>query len=134
MRTNGPGQSALLLLDVVDLLSAEKVGYAVIGAMAASVHGVVRASLDADAVLSLSPVELGDLERRCKSAGFRTSLRHGDDDDPISALLEISDAHGNRVGCYQGSEAWNDRHFHARSTCPFMAQVYGSRVSRTSSP
>jgi len=119
MRTNGPGQSALLLLDVVDLLSAEKVGYAVIGAMAASVHGVVRASLDADAVLSLSPLELGDLERRCKSAGFRTSLRYGDDDDPISALLEISDAHGNRVDLLSGLRGLERKAFSRAVDVPF---------------
>ena len=49
MRTKGPGEAALLLLDVVALLRIEKIDYAVIGAMAASVHGVVRASIDADA-------------------------------------------------------------------------------------
>jgi hypothetical protein len=42
------------LLDVVALLQTEKIAYAVIGAMAASVHGVVRAGIDADAVLSLT--------------------------------------------------------------------------------
>ena len=85
MRTSGAGQSALLLLDVVDLLTSENINYALIGAMAASAHGVVRASLDADAVLSLAEQELGDLERKCKSAGFLTELRHGDEDDPIAA-------------------------------------------------
>jgi hypothetical protein len=102
MRTRGPGESALLLLDVVDVLSLEKVRYAVIGAMAASVHGVVRASLDADAVISLSALQLGDLERKFAAAGFRTDLRHGDDDDPISAVLEVSDTFGNRVDLLAG--------------------------------
>lgn len=64
MRTDSAGQSALLLLDAVDILIHEKVAYAVIGAMAASVHGVVRASLDADAVLALSPKETQSLEPR----------------------------------------------------------------------
>ncbi len=53
MRTRRSGESALLLLDVVDLLAREQVGYAVVGAMAASVHGVLRASMDADAVSEL---------------------------------------------------------------------------------
>ena len=48
MRTSRAGESALLLLDVVDRLVAEKIQYAVIGALAASVHGAVRASLDLD--------------------------------------------------------------------------------------
>ena len=53
MRTTAPGQSALLLLDAVALLVDEKVDYAVVGAMAASVHGVVRASF-ADAAASFA--------------------------------------------------------------------------------
>jgi hypothetical protein len=40
MRTSRSGGSALLLLDVVDTLVARKVDYAVIGALAASIHGV----------------------------------------------------------------------------------------------
>ena len=40
MRATAPGQSALLLLDVVALLERREVDYAVIGALAASVHGV----------------------------------------------------------------------------------------------
>jgi hypothetical protein len=54
MRTKRPGEAALLLLDAAALLQTEKIAYAVIGAMAASVHGVVRTSIDADAVLSLT--------------------------------------------------------------------------------
>ena len=53
MRAKGPGQSALLLLDVIGVLNALRVPYAIVGAMAASFYGVVRASLDADAVVSL---------------------------------------------------------------------------------
>ena len=53
MTTTGPGQSALLLLDAVSVLTSDGIDYAVIGALAASVHGVVRASVDADAVLSI---------------------------------------------------------------------------------
>ena len=37
--------------------------YAVIGAVAASVHGSVRASMDADAVLSLTIHETSTLEK-----------------------------------------------------------------------
>jgi hypothetical protein len=120
MRTNGHGQSALLLLDVIDLLSAEQVRYSVIGAMAASVHGVVRASLDADAVLSLSPHELGDLERKFKSVGFRTEVRLGDDDDPISALLEVSDTYGNRVDLLSGLRGLEGAAFSRAVDVPFQ--------------
>jgi hypothetical protein len=46
MRAQRPGESALLLLDAIDVLTGAGIPYAVIGAMAASVHGVVRASID----------------------------------------------------------------------------------------
>lgn len=39
MRTDQAGQSALLFLDVVEILQREKVGYALIGAFALSMHG-----------------------------------------------------------------------------------------------
>ncbi len=41
MRAIRAGQSALLLLDAVDVLAARKIPYAVIGAMIASVHGIL---------------------------------------------------------------------------------------------
>lgn len=53
MRTTAYGQSTLLLLDVIEFLNKKKISYAIIGAFAASFYGVVRASLDADAVISI---------------------------------------------------------------------------------
>ena len=97
MRATQPGQSALLLLDVVDTLTEQGVQYAVIGAMAASVHGRVRASLEADAIAFITVQQAKVLEARLREAGFVTSLRVGDLDDPIAALLALEDAHGNRV-------------------------------------
>src|SRR5512134_3253367 len=40
MRARRSGESALLLLDAIDVLRLVKAPYAVVGAMAASVHGV----------------------------------------------------------------------------------------------
>ncbi len=102
MRAARSGESALLLLDVVDVLERNGVAYAVIGAMAAAIYGVVRASLDADAVISLPPHELGDLGREYRAAGLGTELRDGDPDDPIGAVLVISDNYGNRVDLLSG--------------------------------
>lgn len=102
MRTRRSGESALLLLDAVEVLIGERVDYAVVGAMAASVHGVVRASLDADAVLSITTHELGKLQERFAAAGFSTELRRGDFEDPIAAVLALSDSLGNRVDLLVG--------------------------------
>lgn len=102
MRTTRAGQSALLLLDAVAVLATRKISYAVIGAMAASVHGIVRASMDADAVLSLTIQETSTLEREFRAAGFQTEVRRGDPDDPIAAVLSLTDAHRNRVDLLVG--------------------------------
>ena len=102
MRTTRAGQSALLLLDAVGVLAARKIPYAVIGAMAASVHGIVRASMDADAMLSLTIQETPTLERQFRAAGFQTELRTGDPDDPIAGVLSLTDAYSNRVDLLVG--------------------------------
>ncbi len=123
MRANGPGQAALLLLDVVSILQAEGVGYAVIGAMAASAHGVVRASLDADAILSWPARELGKLETPFRAHGFQTELRRGDQDDPIAAILAVSDSHGNRVDLLAGLRGLDSGAFSRSIQVPFQGVV-----------
>src|SRR6202042_2383769 len=72
----------------------------VIGAMAAAVYGAIRATTDADALLSVSVARLGQLEKIFKKAGFATELRRGDADDPIPALLSVSDRSRMRMPCY----------------------------------
>jgi len=53
MKSHGPGQSPLLLLDVIDILNKLNIPYAVVGALAASFYGTIRAGMDADAIISL---------------------------------------------------------------------------------
>jgi hypothetical protein len=102
MSATGPGQSTELLMDVVAVLNAEKIAYAVIGALAVSVHGVVRASQDADAVIHATAPELGKVGENLTGLGFKTDLRRGGVDDPIPALLLINDKYGNRVDLLAG--------------------------------
>ena len=90
------------MADVAGLLPTRGVRYAVIGAMAAAVHGVVRASLDADAVVVLQVREAQDLRQALIEEGYEATLRIGDVDDPIPGLLEIKDRHGNRVDLLLG--------------------------------
>lgn len=97
LRTGKGGQSALLLLDVVEILRHEKVDYAVIGAFALTVLGVVRATTDVDALLFTKPGRLAKLEKSFERAGFDTELRTAEADDPISGMLVLSDDFGNRV-------------------------------------
>jgi predicted nucleotidyltransferase len=97
MRASAPGQSALLMADVAEFLAKQGVRYAVIDAMAAAVHGVVRASLDADAVVALQVRDAKALRQSLVVEGYEAVLRTGDADDPIPGLREVNDSHGNRV-------------------------------------
>lgn len=123
MRPNRSGESALLLLDVVDLLVGQEIEYAVVGAMAASVHGAVRASLDADVVLSLPIQEAEALERDFKAAGFRTELARGDLEDPIPGLLRLSDRYENRVDLLIGLRGMEPQAFSRVVEVPFQGET-----------
>jgi len=120
VRTTAVGQSALLLLDAVDVLAREGIKYAVIGAMAASIHGIVRASFDADAVLSLVSSRARDVERMFSGAGFNTELRIGDLEDPIPALLQLTDKFGNRVDLLVGLRGLDAEAFARALDVPFQ--------------
>jgi hypothetical protein len=123
MRASGPGQSTLLLLDVATVLAKGKVAYAVIGAMAAAVHGSIRGTTDADAVLSVTPSKLGALEKAFKRAGFESELRHRDADDPIPAMLVLSDRHGNRVDLLAGLRGLDPEAFSRLMIVPFQGST-----------
>lgn len=69
MRASARGQSALLMAGIAGLPDAKGVRYAVIGDMAAAEHGVVRASLDADAVVVLQVREAQSLRQTLIKAG-----------------------------------------------------------------
>jgi predicted nucleotidyltransferase len=123
MRTRRAGQSALLLLDVIGVLRNEAIEYAVIGAMAASVHGSLRASADADALLSVTVSKLTNLARAFKKVGFEAELRRGDADDPIPAMLIISDTHGNRVDLLAGLRGLDPQVFSRAVEVPFSGDT-----------
>ena len=102
MRSSGPGESARLLLDVVDVLAARSIDYAVIGALATSLQGAGRASLDADLVVSASVMEGTGINDALKRAGLTTELRRGDLEDAIPAPVRVSDSFGNQVDVLLG--------------------------------
>jgi len=123
VRTTQAGQSFLLLLDAIDVLKEHKVDYAVIGAMAASVHGVVRASLDADALLSLTAQSLNSLQTKFKDHGFKTVFRRGAPDDPIASVLALNDSYGNRVDLLAGIRGLDPEVFSRVVEVPFEKGV-----------
>jgi hypothetical protein len=46
--------------------------------------------------------EIAGLEKDLRAGGFNTELRYGDADDPIAAVLALSDPFGNRVDLLVG--------------------------------
>jgi hypothetical protein len=87
--------------------------------MAASIHGVVRASVDADAVLSLALRQAQELERSFADSGFGTDLLVGDLEDPISAMLQLTDEYGNRVDLLIGLRGLERDAFSRAMDVPF---------------
>jgi hypothetical protein len=122
VRAKRSGESALLLLDVVDILVGQGVKYAVIGALAASVYGAVRASMDADVLLSVKPAQVQGLFNMLAAAGFKPHLAHGGVDDPIPALLKVADKFGNRVDLLIGLKGLDPLAFSRLSNISFRGQ------------
>jgi predicted nucleotidyltransferase len=120
VRTQRVGQSALLLLDAVEILQSENIDYAVIGAFALSAHGFVRASTDVDALLFMTPEQLTNLRTLFDRAGFGTELRCGDADDPIPAILTLSDGYNNRVDLLGGLRGMDPALFSRAVEVPFI--------------
>jgi hypothetical protein len=120
VRTQRAGQSALLLLDAIEILERETIDYAVIGAFALSAHGVVRASTDADALLFTTPARLAELPTLFDRAGFATELRRGDADDPFASMLILRDGHTNQVDLLAGLRGMDPSAFSRTVEVPFM--------------
>lgn len=119
MRTERPGQSALLFLDVAEILARENIDYVIIGAFALSAHAVVRASSDVDALLYVSYSRLEAISTLFKAAELDVILRRGDDDDPILSMLVLSDSHGNRVELLGGLRGVDPEVFSRAIEVPF---------------
>lgn len=111
MRARGPGESAKLLVDVVDVLAARSIDYAVIDALAASLHGAGRASLDADLVVSAGVMEGTRIDEALKRAGLTTELRRGDLEDAVPGLVRVSDSFGNQVDVLLGIRGFDPKAF-----------------------
>ena len=124
MRATGPGQSALLLLDVIEILKTFRVPYAIIGAFAASFHGVVRASLDADAIISLqsSQADAEALLHALRKAGVKSRYRRGEARDPIGGVIAVEDRFHNRVDLVMKIRGMTDAVFARTIDVEFMGE------------
>ncbi len=105
MNNSGPVPSSLHLLHQVGLvLEAESIRWGAIGAVALAYHGVIRASLDADAIITLknSQTDLDSLAEKFRVAGLSVDLRMGEEGDPIGFVLRVTDNLNNQVDLIGG--------------------------------
>ena len=122
MKISGPGESSLLLLKIVKRLNKLNIPYAVVGAFAASFYGLVRASLDADAVISVGQNEqrFNQLLSSFKKAALKVKIRRGDFQDPIRCVINIEDKFQNRVDLLMGVRGMKEDVFDRAMAAPFL--------------
>ena len=121
MRADESGQSALLLLDVIQILNQFKIPYAIIGAFAASFYGIVRASLDADALIFFDNENgIKQLCSALKEKGLRVKYKRGDANDPVKGVINVQDTYQNRVDLLLGIRGMKQDVFQRISQSKFM--------------
>ena len=124
MKIRSSGESPLLLLNIIKLLNRLRIPYAIVGAFAASFYGWVRATLDADAVISVR----GDDEKFRKllllfeNAGLKVQVNRGDFLDPVGCVVNIRDKFHNRVDLLMGVRGMRDEVYGRVKTAVFMKQ------------
>ena len=64
----------MFVLEVIKALEKHKVKYALVGGYALSLHGLVRATMDVDLVISLSQIQLKNVEKALQSIGLTSRL------------------------------------------------------------
>lgn len=136
MKPDAPGQSAVLLTQVAARLNALGIPYAVIGGLAASFHGVVRSSLDADVVISVSnrKATVRRLIRDLEEAGWRVVEREGGFEDPVASVIAVSDEYSNRVDLLTGIRGMADDFDSRTLSASLFGKLFESLALRTSLP
>jgi hypothetical protein len=125
MRATGPGQPALLLLDIFDILQELGVPSAIVGALAVSYYGVPRSTVDADAAIWLQGTgkNANDIQGAMVDAGYEARLSRGESDDPISAVLIIEDSLGNAVDLLIGVRGMDPNAVERCLTTPMLNSI-----------
>lgn len=115
---NEDGRGLLPLLDgVCGFLDVKGIGWTHIGALATAYHGLVRASLHAEILLSMKAADLDfdGLADTLRSQGLTVEVRMGGEGDPLGFVVRISDGCSNQVDLIGGIPRL-DPDFFERST------------------
>lgn len=110
------------MLDVIKRLNEFDIPYAVIGSFAASFYGLVRASLDVDAIISTAGREknMEQLIASLEQAGLRVEKRSADSADPVRGMVSIQDQYENRVDLLTGIRRMPEDFLTRVTTAAFM--------------
>lgn len=111
------GSNAPHLLSLIGHeLDAVEAKWTTIGALAVAYHGLVRASLDADALVSFktAKVSADAFAALLGQQELQVEYREGEAGDPIGFVIRICDSRGNRVDLLGGMRK-SDPEIFARS-------------------
>lgn len=124
MAPQGPGRSSELLLEVVKILDQQKIPYAVIGAFAVAYYGVVRASLDIDALIAIDKdaKSINEFMTALADVQAQAWLREADDEDPVRGVIVVEDCYGNRVDLLLGIKNFDSSALERASSIQFAGK------------
>lgn len=96
---------ASLLERIVAVLGQQRISHSLIGAAAMAVHGISRATQDADLLTTTVAVLDESLWRDLEETGVKVDIRRGDDDDPLLGVVRLRQA-TQSVDIIVGRGAW----------------------------
>jgi hypothetical protein len=95
-----------LLGRVLASLQRADVPHALIGAGAMAVHGVSRATLDLDLLVTYPALLVADRWEEIRGEGVTVDLRRGDAEDPLAGVIRLSREGERAVDVVVGRSAW----------------------------
>ena len=98
----------ILFDEIARRLDGAGIPFALIGAGALAVHGVIRSTFDHD-LLTTSPRVLDVTFWRCLPLGAAVDARRGDLDDPLAGVVRFTAAGDRDVDLVVGRSGWLDQ-------------------------
>jgi hypothetical protein len=109
-----------LLARVSEVLTAQGIPHALVGASALTIHGVNRSTLDVD----LFAVDRACLDPRIweglATQGIGVEVRKGDLDDPLAGVVRFEEATELPLDLVVGKHLWQRRAIERAATATFM--------------
>jgi hypothetical protein len=111
----------ILLDEIAETLDHAGIPFALIGAAALAVYGVVRSTFDFD-VLTTDPSVLGDALWAAIRSDATMDVRLGDDDDPLAAAVRFSAPGERDVDLMVGRRGWMDGVLARKTSVPLTGR------------